>query len=333
MVGPDHVASIEAEQADDADSALGKDWQSETTSLSSTLYRGYIEHGRRYQTLREGQYWGPSDEQQFETMEAGHVLYSVLDSQEPNHLFHAPVENLRQVLDLGTGQGSWAIDVADKFPSAQVHGIDLYPPPQPWVPPNCVLEVDDILESWTYREKFDLIHMRLLLGAFTPEQWDDVYKKCFQFLQPGGWIEQVELDVRVASDDGTLPESSYLHGWGPNFLGCGERCGRPLDTQETMRVAIEKAGFVNAQEKLYKCPIGPWPKHPLLKDAGRINRGHWSAGLDGWAMFLLTRFGAPQPWDANEVRIYVAKVRGELKNPRWHIYHLTRRVWAQKPKD
>ena len=30
----------------------------------------------------------------------------------------------------------------------------------------------------------------------------------------GGWIEQVELDVRVMSDDGTLPKDGYLAGWG-----------------------------------------------------------------------------------------------------------------------
>lgn len=64
--------------------------------------------------------------------------------------------------------------------SATVRGVDLYPPPVGWVPPNCILEVDDVLEEWTWRQKFDLIHMRLLLGAFTPEEWGKVYKKCYE---------------------------------------------------------------------------------------------------------------------------------------------------------
>ena len=33
-----------------------------------------------------------------------------------------------------------AIDVADRYPHATIHGVDLYPPPQDWVPPNCILE-------------------------------------------------------------------------------------------------------------------------------------------------------------------------------------------------
>jgi hypothetical protein len=61
------------------------------------MYRGYIENGRRYQTVREGEYWGPSDEQQFETMEAGHLLYTILDSQEENPLFRSPIPDNAQV--------------------------------------------------------------------------------------------------------------------------------------------------------------------------------------------------------------------------------------------
>lgn len=34
-------------------------------------------------------------------------------------------------------------DVADRYPNTTVTGVDLYPPPQTFVPPNCVLEVDD----------------------------------------------------------------------------------------------------------------------------------------------------------------------------------------------
>ena len=131
-------------------------------------------------------------------------------------------------------------------------------------------------------------------------------------LQPGGWIEEVELDVRVMSDDGSLKPDNILAGWGPNFLGCAERAERPLDTQLTMKSSIEKAGFVNVQEKLYKCPLGAWPKLKIYKDAGTVNMEHWKTGLEGWAMWLLTKHGEPSPWSAEEVQVYVAKVRSEI---------------------
>lgn len=63
---------------------------------------------------------------------------------------------------------------------ATVRGVDLFPPPVSWMPPNCVLEVDDVLQEWTWREPFDLIHMRIMIGSFDPAEWDRVYKQCYE---------------------------------------------------------------------------------------------------------------------------------------------------------
>ena len=82
-------------QHSDDDSALIRN--SETTSIESSMYKGYVENGRRYQTVRENKYWGPSDEQQFETFEAGHLMYQILDSQEENTLFRSPIPENAQV--------------------------------------------------------------------------------------------------------------------------------------------------------------------------------------------------------------------------------------------
>ena len=140
-------------------------------------------------------------------------------------------------------------------------------------------------------------------------------------LEPGGWIEEVELDIRVYSDDSSLPSDSLLAGWGPLFLPMAERAGRSLLTQEKMKGAIERAGFKNVQDNLFKCPIGPWPKDEPLKEAGRINLEHWSAGIEGWALRLLTMIGDPEPWSVEEAMVYFAKVRQELRTPGLHAYH------------
>ena len=63
---------------------------------------------------------------------------------------------------------------------ATVRGVDLFPPPVNWLPPNCILEVDDVLQEWTWREPFDLIHLRNLDCAFTTEETNKVYKQCYE---------------------------------------------------------------------------------------------------------------------------------------------------------
>lgn len=216
------------------------------------------------------------------------------------------------------------------------------------MPPNCVFELDDLLQEWTWSEPFDFIYLRHMLGSFDEEGWNTLYKRCYEYvphfvhycsqgprgitmatlmshlcsnLAPGGWIEEFELDISVKTDDNSLAEDSELAKWGENFMGCSERAGRSLTVQETMRSKIEKAGFIDVHEQVYKVPIGPWAKDKVYKEVGQLNYHHWVTGMEGYAMWLLTKFGAPSPWTPDEVQVYLAKVRAEMKNPHIHGWH------------
>ncbi|KAJ5923738.1 S-adenosyl-L-methionine-dependent methyltransferase [Penicillium verhagenii] len=250
------------------------DWKSDTTSLASEVARGRVSNGRRYQSLKSEDYWSPSDELQFEAYETGN-----------NPLHRAPITP-KHVLDVGTGKGSWAIDMADMYPNATVRGVDLYPPPDTWIPPNCVFEVDDLLQPWTWSEKFDLIYLRHMLGSFDWDGWATLYNNCYENLEPGGWIEQFEFNIQVFSDDKSLPQDTILSQWADIWHPVSERAGRPFQVQDKMRSSLEKAGFVEIQEKVYKVPVGPWARDPVLKELGLLHNQHWATGLEGrriWA--------------------------------------------------
>ena len=48
------------------------------------------------------------------------------------HLHLAPLENPRRILDIGTGTGIWAIQMADDYPDCTVIGTDLSPVQPSW---------------------------------------------------------------------------------------------------------------------------------------------------------------------------------------------------------
>lgn len=168
--------------------------------------------------------------------------------------------------------------------------------------------------------------MRLLFGSFPRAEFKALYKRAYDDLQPGGWIEQVEPDIGVYSDDGSLPGDSLLASHLKTyFVSISERAGRPLDTFDWMRVSIEEAGFVYAHQQDYKCPLGDWPRLQKNKDAGRVHKQHFLSGLEGWVMYFLTNYGEPTPWSAEKVQVFVAKLRTEVESG-WHIYQKARRV-------
>ena len=40
-------------------------------------------------------------------------------------LFNAPIDKPKRILDIGTGTGIWAIEVADQYPETEIIGTDL----------------------------------------------------------------------------------------------------------------------------------------------------------------------------------------------------------------
>lgn len=135
----------------DGDSVL--DDRSDSTSLrSSILEHSYI-NGRRYHRYRHGRYPIPNDEAEQNRED---MLHTMMMESTDGRLFYAPVGQYPQkVIDLGTGTGLWAIEckrmapnyerrltcaVGDRYPSAEIMGLDLSPIQPAWVPPNVKYE-------------------------------------------------------------------------------------------------------------------------------------------------------------------------------------------------
>ena len=118
-IAPSLLPPFDAEE-DDADSAYGGSVAgTDTTSLLSSIARYREENGRTYHSYGTVEHWGPNDDKAQDQQDLSHHLWGL--ALKGQH-FLAPVEP-QDVLDIGTGTGIWAMEVAEKFPDATVKGI------------------------------------------------------------------------------------------------------------------------------------------------------------------------------------------------------------------
>ncbi|KIX05642.1 uncharacterized protein Z518_03614 [Rhinocladiella mackenziei CBS 650.93] len=297
-------------------------------SVQSSIYNYEMENGRTYHAYHAGKYHVPNDDGEQERMD---LSYHSMRLSIENKPFHAPLESPTDILDVGTGTGIWAMDVADEFPAASVIGFDLSPIQPTFVPPNLQFEILDADERWEYgSSRFDLVHTRFMNG-FSIKSWPHFYREAWKCLKPGGWVENQEFDCVVLSDDNTIPTDSKLSEWvtlwneGMGMMGMTGR----IDP-EKMASAMREAGFVNVKIKPYKMPIGPWPKDPRLKEAGVYGLVALLDGMQGLSMKVFVNFLG---WSVEQLEVYLAEVRKELKRGHMHSYWPNFVIIGQKPSE
>ncbi|KAK3400615.1 S-adenosyl-L-methionine-dependent methyltransferase [Sordaria brevicollis] len=316
----------------DGDSTLGSDAESSTASITSSILKYRIINGRTYhsESVTDGEYWAPNDEKQNEVLDIFHHYATLLFDGE---LHTAPITNdPKNVIDIGTGTGLWAIDFADKFPKCNVIGTDISPIQPSWVPPNVTFEIDDYTKEWTFKEntQFDYIHFRWLNG--TSKDWAEVYKQAYRYCKPGGWIEHMDTSAACYSDDGSVSEKNAVVQWGKVWQEAGKRIGRPFDLleQNLMEDGMKAAGFTNIVSKDYAVPVSPWHEDPKQKELGLFFQVLWLEDIEG---VIQHTFGNVMGWTQEELKNYAHQLRSELKNPKIHPYTIWRVVYGQKPLD
>ncbi|KAH6871785.1 S-adenosyl-L-methionine-dependent methyltransferase [Thelonectria olida] len=325
----DHWAQLaeDAPPGEDNDSTLGEDAVSSTASITSSILRYRTIHGRTYHSERgDAQYWTPNDEHHNESMDINHHLLSL--SLE-GKLFLAPLEDdIEKVLDVGTGTGIWAIDFADQHPSVEVVGTDLSPIQPTWVPANVTFEIEDCTQEWTFKpDSFDFIHMRYLFGSIS--DWSLLFKEAFAVCKPGGWVESYEASPMMESDDGSVTETCAINEWGKFFIEGGKKINRPFTVlkDELQRKGMEEAGFVDIQTWNLKAPIGGWAKDQKLKEIGQFAQAALEQDYEGYVLFMANMVLG---WSKEEVTLYCAQLRREIRSGRFHTFYRQRVVYGRK---
>lgn len=88
------------------------------SSLPTEIYQGVDENDRIYASYGKHMQGMPIDQQEQHRNDIQHAKFTLLLD---NKLHLAPITHSPQnILDLGTGTGTWAIEMADRYPSGSV---------------------------------------------------------------------------------------------------------------------------------------------------------------------------------------------------------------------
>ncbi|KAE9367287.1 S-adenosyl-L-methionine-dependent methyltransferase [Stipitochalara longipes BDJ] len=321
----DNLPLEASDDINDNDSAIAPEDIDSTASIGSSILKYREENGRTYHAYKDGKYLLPNDEGENDRLDLQHHMwYMTLGGK----LHLAPVpkdQKLHRVADLGTGTGIWAIDFSDEHPESQVVGIDLSPIQPGFLPPNCTFEIDDIEEPWTYKYKFDFLHLRMMTGSIA--DWQKCFHQCYENLNPGGWVEIKDMRLPIEDNDNSFPKDCAVKNWTELAMEGAEKVGRSLNSAAKYKAQLEEAGFQNVVEKIFRWPQNRWPKDPEMKELGMWMLENFSSGVSGLSMALFTR---GLGWTADETEAFLVDVRKDMKDTKIHGYYTISVIYGQK---
>ncbi|KAI8216905.1 hypothetical protein K4K53_009713 [Colletotrichum sp. SAR 10_77] len=193
---------------------------------------------------------------------------------------------------------------------------------------NVKFEIDDIEEPWTYSRPFDYIHSRAMTSSVA--DWKEYIKKCYDNLNPNGYLELNEIDLWPKSDDGTLKDDSalikFIRLWGE----AAAMFGRPFQDIRVLKDVMIETGFKDVYAQMFKWPSNAWAKDRKHKELGFWNHDNFSAGLESFMMAPLTR---AHNWTKEEVTVFGVQVRNDMRDRNIHAYTTVWSIYGRKPGD
>lgn len=207
--------------------------------------------GRRH--LTGVPYALPKDDQEVNRLDFQHYLLRL--ALRGNYA--APINNPHDILDVGCGSGRWPLEMAQLFPTANVIGVDLVPPPVDGDPThyagpaNYVFVTGNVLEGLPFGDRsFDFAHQRLLISALPASNWPAVVQELIRVTRRGGWVELVEGDIKAAQGG---PALNQIGAWIYEAVG---RRGIDVNMCRQIGVMLQRAEMANVMQREIRLPLG-----------------------------------------------------------------------------
>lgn len=289
----------------------------------------------------------PVDKQERERLSEQHMIWKLmmcnngLCPAEAQSAVDDVFEKIEEphILDVGSGSGAWAVDMAQLHPNSRILGIDLTESRPDYVPANCSFITKDVTTGLNeYEGKFDIVHTRCVVGHILDAA--AVFRTIGKCLKPGGILLAADGNRTLygdkmqrlrpadfspgANNDGC----SYMSGW---MIELGKKkCvdGRvSLPGEEQAAVVRLDEHFEILGEKDYFTPLG-WDGGEVCVPNGEELSRMWTINLN---RFLHASKGAflSTGETAETVDSWIANALGDVP-PRIKTLYKFSFFWARK---
>jgi ubiquinone/menaquinone biosynthesis C-methylase UbiE len=176
--------------------------------------------------------------------------------------YRAPIRQPRAILDVATGTGIWAREMAVEFPQARVIGFDIDRTPLErslevlgpggQFPDNFSFQTADALKPFPFADaEFDVVHTRFISPFVPIDRWLHVVGEMLRVLQHGGVIEIADLEAPPSS---ASPAYNELAVAGAKLMQ-----GRNLyrGVGDDLLRYLQQAGASRVQQRTFTIGTGP----------------------------------------------------------------------------
>ncbi|QSZ31750.1 hypothetical protein DSL72_001318 [Monilinia vaccinii-corymbosi] len=267
---------------------------------------------RTFHENQDGRYMLPIDKFEGERLDFQHEL---LKATMDDKMYLAPIkpDEIKHVLDVGTGNGKWAADFAAEYPNIEVIGSDLTPPTREGAPDNCKFVVADAEEAWNFPHKFDFVHLRDLMMCFSDQK--GVFKSAFDALEPGGYCQIVDAKLPLDAIDSSI-DGTAVAKWFQACVQAGEASGRPWTNIPKYMEWMEDIGFEEVTETIFHNPINDWATGAKEKKIGAMMQKDMKLFLYSTRRILIEGL----KWSEEEVDKLLLESKQSGKDRNVHAY-------------
>ncbi|KAJ1531199.1 hypothetical protein HK096_007709, partial [Nowakowskiella sp. JEL0078] len=188
---PENIEDVEPNEE------ISRNWQPERYHVTRADAR--VDMKRRFHAIESSPYVLPADIEEQDRLLIQHLLIKYVFGR----LFFMPINDVllvpgSRLLDCGCGTGDWAKDVAQIYPQAKIHALDMSKSLFGGFEsmPNISFDEANILDGLPYPDNyFDAVFQRQLQIGIPKKKWDFVIKELVRITKPDGFIEIVEIDT------------------------------------------------------------------------------------------------------------------------------------------